>query len=242
MHDEARPELEILPSAASVAQRAAELITRYVRDDVAHAGRATLAVSGGRTPQRVFEILATIGLPWERIDLFQVDERIAPAGHVDRNATQAAAALARPLLRHAGAFHWMPVEQAEPDAAAASYAAALRLAAGSPPALGTVHLGLGADGHTASIFPGSALADASPSDVAVTGEHLGRRRMTLTLAVLNTARRILWVVTGADKQTALAGLVAGDPHVVGSRVRRSGALILADAAAAGLVRRSGADR
>jgi 6-phosphogluconolactonase/glucosamine-6-phosphate isomerase/deaminase len=130
----------------------------------------------------------------------------------------------------------MPVEDADLDAAALRYAAALRKAAGEPPELGTVHLGLGADGHTASIFPGSALADGSPGEVAVTREHLGRRRMTLTLEPLNAAQRILWVVTGADKQAALAGLVAGDPSIVGTRVRRSGALILADAAAAAQIR------
>jgi 6-phosphogluconolactonase len=233
----ARPEIEVRPNAASVAERAAELLTRYVRDDVARHGRATLAVSGGRTPQRVFEILATTGLPWELVDFFQVDERIAPAGHADRNSTQAAAALAAPLLRRPAAFHWMPVNEADLDAAAQRYAGELRLAAGVPPALGTVPLGLGADGHTASIFSGSPLTDGSPGEVAVTGEHLGRRRMTLTLTVLNGARRILWIVTGADKQAALAGLVAGDTSVVGSRVRRSGALILADADAAALIRR-----
>lgn len=210
---------------------------RYVRDDIARHGRATLAMSGGRTPQRIFEILAATGLPWELVDFFQVDERIAPAGHADRNATQAAAALAAPLRRHPDAFHWMPVEDADLNTAAQRYAASLRRAAGAPPALGTVHLGLGADGHTASIFPDSPLADASPGDVAVTDEYLGRRRMTLTLAVVNAAHRILWVVTGADKQRALAGLVAGDPAVVGSRVRRSGALVLADADAAGQLNR-----
>jgi 6-phosphogluconolactonase len=225
-----------MPSAASVAERAAELIGQNVRDDVARDGRATFAVSGGRTPQRIFEILAAAALPWELVDIFQVDERIAPAGHADRNATRAEAAFAEVRKRHAGAFHWMPVEDADLEAAAMRYAADLRTAAGSPPVLGTVHLGLGADGHTASIFPGSPLAGSSPGDVAVTAEHLGRRRMTLTLAALNNARRLLWVVTGADKQGALAGLVAGDPSVVGGRVRRSGALILADADAAALIR------
>jgi 6-phosphogluconolactonase len=243
----ARPEIEVMPSAASVAERAAELLARYVRDDVARNGRATLAVSGGRTPQRMFEILAATSLPWQLLDVFQVDERIAPRGHADRNATQIAAALAGPLLRHADAFHWMPVEGADLDAAARRYADALRSAAGAPPALGTVHLGLGADGHAASIFPGSPLADAHAGgepradapdgDVAVTGEHLGQRRMTLTLPAINGARRILWVVTGVDKQLALAGLVAGDPNIVGTGVRRSGAVILADADAAALIGR-----
>jgi 6-phosphogluconolactonase len=235
MRNVARPALEVLPSAAAVAERAAELIARNVRDDIARDGRATLAVSGGRTPQRIFETLAAAGLPWDLVDLFQVDERIAPAGHADRNATQAETAFAAARTRHARAFHWMPVEDADLDAAANRYAIALRAAAGSPPALGTVHLGLGADGHTASIFPGSPLADSSPGDVAVTAEHLGRRRMTLTLAPLNGARRVLWVVTGAEKQRALAGLVAGDASIIGSRVRRSGALILADADAAALI-------
>jgi 6-phosphogluconolactonase len=232
----ARPAIEVLPRAVSVAERAAELIARYVRDDVARDGRATLAVSGGRTPQRIFETLAAASLPWDLLELFQVDERIAPAGHADRNATQLATAFAAARTRHERAFHWMPVEDADVDAAARRYAAELRAASGSPPALGTVHLGLGADGHTASIFPGSPLVDSSADDVAVTGEHAGRRRMTLTLAALNGARRVLWVVTGADKQQALAGLVAGDPSIVGSRVRRSGSLILADADAAALVR------
>ena len=235
MRNVAGPTLEVLPSAAFVAERAAELIARNVRDDVARTGRATLAVSGGRTPQRIFEILAAADLPWDLVDLFQVDERIAPSGHADRNATQLEAAFAAARSRHPRAFHPMPVEDADLEAAAKRYAADLCAAAGSPPELGTVHLGLGADGHTASIFRGSPLADSSPDGVAITAEHLGRRRMTLTLAALNGARRLLWVVTGPEKRGALAGLVAGDPSVVGSRIRRSGALILADADAAALI-------
>jgi 6-phosphogluconolactonase len=226
------PQIEILPSAAFAAERAADLLSTYVREDVARDGRATFAVSGGRTPQRMLEALASAGVPWDLVDLFQVDERVAPSGDPDRNATQAAAALANPLLRHTASFHWMPVEEPDLEAAAAEYAATLRAAAGSPPALGTVQLGLGADGHTASIFPGSSLADSSPGDVAVTGPHQGRRRMTLTLDTLNRARRILWVVTGAEKRTALARLLAGDDELVASRVRRGGALVIADIEAA----------
>jgi 6-phosphogluconolactonase len=233
----AQIELEVLPTAVAVAARAADLIERYVRGDAARAGRATLAVSGGRTPRHIFERLAAADLPWDRLELFQVDERIAPHGHADRNATQAAAAFAAAHALHPRAFHWMPVEDVDLDAAAARYAHELRCAAGSPPALDTVHLGLGADGHTASIFPGSPLVQASSGDVAITEQHQGRRRMTLTLAALNAARRLLWVVTGADKRAALAGLVAGDPTVVASRVRRSGAVILADADAADALRR-----
>ena len=223
--------IEVLPDPDAVAARGAELLASYLVEDAARGG-ATLAVSGGRTPQNVFERLAQLELPWDRISVFQVDERIAPANHADRNRTQAAAAFRAPIERHPESFRWMPVEERDIDAAARRYADALRAAAGSPPALGTVHLGLGADGHTASLFPGSPLVAERKRDVVVTEPHLGRQRMTLTLRVLNRARRILWLVTGADKRTALAGLVAGDARVVGSRVRRDGALVLADAEAA----------
>ena len=223
--------IEVLPDPDAVAARGAELLASYLEEDAARGG-ATLALSGGRTPQNVFERLAQLELPWDRIAVFQVDERIAPANHADRNRTQAAAAFRAPIERHPESFRWMPVEERDLDAAARRYADALRAAAGSPPALGTVHLGLGADGHTASLFPGSPLVAERKRDVVVTEPHLGRRRMTLTLRVLNRARRILWLVTGADKRTALAGLVAGDARVVGSRVRRDGALVLADAEAA----------
>src|SRR5262245_53279895 len=117
-------------------------------------------------------------------------------------------------------------------ASAVRHADTLRASSCSPPALGTLHLCLGAYGHTASLIPGSPLVTERKRDVVVTEPYQGRRRMTLTLPVLNRARRILWIVTGADKRAALAGLMAGDARVVGSRVRRDGALVLADAAAA----------
>lgn len=120
----------------------------------------------------------------------------------------------------------MPVENPGLDAAAA-YARTLRGLAGNPPTLDIVHLGLGADGHTASLFPGSPLVDETRAEVAVTGEQLGRRRMTLTLPVLNRARHIVWVITGADKAATLARMLAGDSAIVASRVRRSGAVIVA---------------
>ena len=226
------PELAVVDDAAAAAAQGAALIGAQLRAGVAERGRAALAVSGGRTPQRMFEILAREPLPWERIDVLQVDERVVPDGHAERNATQAGAAFAGPMARHPQSFHWMPVADADLDAAAARYAATLHTVAGREPLLDVVHLGLGADGHTASIFPGSALADETRVDVAATGEHLGRRRMTLTLPVINRARLILWVVTGADKCDALARLLAGDPSLVASRVRRRGAVIVADLEAA----------
>ena len=223
-------ELEVLPTEADVAERAAEIIEQNLRAEIERAGRGTLAVSGGRTPWLMLKALGARPLDWRSIDLFQVDERVAPLGHADRNATHAAAALGAALHEAPRSFHWMPVEDVELDAAAAAYAGQLRAAAGSPPVLGTVHLGLGVDGHTASLFPGSPLLE-STRDVASTQVHLGRLRMTLTLATLNRARRIVWVVTGREKANALEGLLAGDESIVGSRVRRAGAIVVADAAA-----------
>jgi 6-phosphogluconolactonase len=223
--------IEVLPDPDAVAARGAELLASYIAEDAARGG-ATVALSGGRTPQSVLERLAALDVPWRRVVVFQVDERIAPADHADRNRTHAEAALHAQIEAHPTSFRWMPVEEPNLDAAARRYAEALRATTGSPPVLGTVHLGLGADGHTASLFPGAPLVAERKRDVVVTVPHLGRRRMTLTLPVLNRARRILWIITGADKRTALAGLMSGDARVVGSLVRRDGALVLADAAAA----------
>jgi 6-phosphogluconolactonase len=224
------PALEVLADGGAVAERGAELIAGYLCERLQAAGRATLAVSGGRTPSKMFERLAAQRLPWARIALFQVDERVAPRGDPARNATQIAAAFAAELRTDANSFHFMPVD--EPDAASGArrYAAALEAAAGTPPVLDVVHLGLGADGHTASLFPGAPLE--RDELVSLTDPHLGHARMTLTLGALNAARRIVWLVTGADKRATLAALLAGDRGIVASRVRRAGAIVIADRAAA----------
>jgi 6-phosphogluconolactonase len=207
-------------AAAAAARRAAELLQAAI----AQRGRATLAVSGGQTPARMLELLAEAPIDWQRLDVFQVDERVAPDGHADRNATRQAAAL--PVAD----FHAMPVTAADLAAAAADYAAELQRYAGHPIHLDIVHLGLGPDGHIASIFPGAGVAD--DRDVAVVGPHLGRLRMTLTLAAINRARHILWLVTGQAKRAALAAMLAGDPVCVGSRVRHDAAVVFADREAA----------
>lgn len=224
--------VEVLPDALAVATRAARLIAAAARAAVAERGRFTLAVSGGHTPWLMLRVLAAEQVPWGSVHVFQVDERIAPPGHPDRNLTH----LREGLLSHAALdpsrLHAMPVEEADLAAAAASYAAELHTVAGSPPVIDLVHLGLGPDGHTASLVPGDPVLRVSDADVALTGEYQGRRRMTLTYPALGRARQLLWVVTGADKAPVLSRLVSGDPSIPAGRVRADRALVLPDAAAA----------
>ncbi len=222
-----------MADAEAAARRGAERIAAEAHDAVASRGRFALAVSGGRTPWRMLELLARLELPWSALHVFQVDERVAPAGHADRNWTRLHAALAGPAA--AGAqLHPMPVEAEDLEAGAAAYAAELAACAGQPPILDLVHLGLGGDGHTASLVPGDPVLAVSDRDVALTGgAYQGRRRMTLTFPALGRARALLWVVTGAEKAEALSRLRVGDASIPAGRVPPSRAEILADAAAAG---------
>lgn len=223
------PGLEILETPEAVARRAASSIAAALGAAIAERGRAALAVSGGTTPTQMLAELAREPLPWQRIDLFQVDERVAPRGDA-RNATMIGTALASVYEHALERCHWMPVERADLDAAARDYERELAAIAGTPPVLDVVHLGLGADGHTGSLFPASA-ALAADAEVTVTENHGGWRRMTLTLAALNRARAIIWIVCGRDKREALAALLRGDHEIVASRVRRTAARVLADRAA-----------
>lgn len=229
-----RPDLplEILDSPEAVAQRAAFLIARELRRNCEQQGRSTLAVSGGQTPRRMLELLSKEDLPWDHIDVFQVDERFAPEGNPDRNASEIQKAFGNVYARHSGQFHWMPVTDANPAHSAKRYAQTLAALTGPERTIDVVHLGLGADGHTASLFPGEPLPETD-DDVTLTAEHSGWRRMTLTLPSINRARFILWVVTGAGKRQALEALRNGEPGVPSSAVKRSGALIVADRDAAG---------
>jgi 6-phosphogluconolactonase len=224
--------LEVLPDAAAVAARAAAILAEAARAAVAARGRFALAVSGGRTPWIMLRTLAAEAVPWEAVHLFQVDERVAPPGHADRNLVHLRESLGADPRTARCAVHPMPVDDPDLAAAAARYAAELRAVAGDPPVLDLVHLGLGADGHTASLVPGDAALRVDDAEVALAGPYQGRARMTLTFPVLDRARRVLWVVTGADKAPVLPRLLAGDRSIPAGRVRTDGALLLADAAAA----------
>jgi len=224
--------IEVLADADVVAREAAEIIAAEARAAVAEHGRFIMAVSGGHTPWQMLRALAHEDVPWEGVHVVQVDERVAPAGDPDRNLTH----LRESLLEHAPLqpeqIHAMPVESPDLDAAAKRYAITLQAIAGSPPVLDLAHLGLGPDGHTASLVPGDPVLNVTDADVALTGVYQDRRRMTLTYPMLNRSRRILWLVTGSDKVDALARLREGDLSIPAGRIQRDQALVLADRAAA----------
>lgn len=226
--------LEVLPDAEAAAREAAERIAAEAWQLARRRGRYTLALSGGETPRRMLELLARADLPWERVVLFQVDERVAEVGHPDRNWTGLRESLLRAAPLPPSNVHPMPVEAEDLEAGARAYAAVLAEHAGSPPVLDRIHLGLGADGHTASLLPGDSVVEATDRDVAVTARpYRGRIRMTLTLPMLNRARALLWLVTGDSKRAALERLLRGDPKIPAGCVDRERALVLADRAAAG---------
>jgi 6-phosphogluconolactonase len=223
--------IEVLLDADAVAHAAAALIANDARVAVAAHGRFAMAVSGGQTPRVMLRMLAEENVPWAAVQIFQVDERVAPEGDADRNLTH----LRETLLERApippAQVHPMPVEATDLDVGVSRYAATLRAVLGSPPVLDLVHLGLGPDGHTASLVPGDPLLDITDADVGMTGRYRGRRRMTLTYPTLNRARRVLWIVTGEEKVAMLARLCSGDRTIPAGRIRQEHALVLADRAA-----------
>src|ERR1700687_2625293 len=226
-------QVKVLADADAVAQGAAAFIAAEARAAVTARRRFVMAVSGGHTPWQMLRALAAEDVPWKSVHVVQVDERVAPAGDPDRNLSHLRAS----LLAHAPLppeqIHAMPVESPDLQAAAAEYARTLQEIAGSPAVLDLCHLGLGADGHTASLVPGDPVLDVTDRDVAVTGRvYETRRRRTMTDQILDQARRILWLVTGSEKVAMLARLRAGDRSIPAGRVRQDRALLLADRAAA----------
>ena len=226
-------EFELFDDADSVAREAAAIIANEIRAGVTARGRFTLAVSGGHTPWIMLRALASEHLSWDGVHVFQVDERVAADGDPERNLTHLRESLLEHVPLSREQIHAMPVETSDLKSAADEYARALQKIAGSPPVLDLVHLGLGPDGHTASLVPGDPVLNLTDSDVALTGAYQGRRRMTLTYPAINRARRILWVVTGNEKQEMLYRLYKGDNSIPAGRVRPERALVLADRSAAG---------
>lgn len=219
-------ELEVAGDEKAASRRAAELIAAEGAVTVAERDRFALAMSGGRSPWAMLAILGELeGMPWDRTDLFQVDERVASPGSPDRNLTHMVLGLS---MDHQATLRPMPVTQRDLDGAAREYEASL------PERFDLVHLGLGPDGHTASLVPGDPVLEVSDRRVAITGEpYQDHLRMTLTYAALSEARRILWLVTGPDKREPLAKLLEGDDSIPAGRVRNENMIVVADEAAAG---------
>lgn len=222
--------VEVFADADAVARQAAALIAAEARAAVAARGRFIAAVSGGHTPWAMLSALSGEDVPWPSVYVTQVDERVAPPGDPDRNLTHIRESLHAPLRPEQ--ILAMPVEAPDLQAAVARYAATLQEIAGSPPVLDLVHLGLGPDGHTASLVPGDRVLEVTDADVALTGIYQGRRRMTLTYPMINRSRRILWLVTGSEKIEMLARLRKGDASIPAGRVRQDQAVVFADQAAA----------
>jgi 6-phosphogluconolactonase len=225
--------LDVFADADAVARAGAATIASDARSAVAARGLFTLAVSGGHTPWIMLRALAGEDVDWAALHVFQVDERVAPDGDPDRNLTH----LRESLLQHVPIrpehVHAMPVEFPDLQAAAGLYSLTIQQIAGSPAVLDLAHLGLGPDGHTASLVPGDPALDIADADVTATGVYQGRRRMTLTYPMLNRARRVLFVVTGGDKKLMLQRLLNGDQSIPAGRVNREHSLVLADRAAVG---------
>jgi 6-phosphogluconolactonase len=222
--------IEVMDTAESVATKAAAIIAAEARLSVDTRGQFVVAVSGGQTPWVMLRALATIDMPWQAVHIVQVDERVVPRDHPDRNLMHLRAALLD--CAPAAQIHEMPVESADLRAGATAYAKTLQQLAGALPVLDLVHLGLGPDGHTASLVPGDPVLKVEDEDVAVTGAYQGRQRMTLTYPIINRARRILWVMAGREKAAALRRLFDRDLTIPAGRVRRESALVVADIAAA----------
>jgi 6-phosphogluconolactonase len=219
---------EILASADQVAQRAADYLEQLIRETLTHKSSFSMAISGGRTPWEMLKILSKAALPWQRVNVFQVDERVAPDGHPDRNLTQLFQAIeGSPMVTRLPIFP-MPVTTADLEVACQSYAKVLdEVTEGK--GLDLIHLGLGSDGHTASLVPGDGVLEVNNRDVACTEQfYQGRIRMTLTYPLLNSAKRILWIVTGVEKQEMVQRLLKQDTRIPAGAVNQANALLMAD--------------
>ena len=227
--------VDVVATPELAARRAALWLADALRDAIRERDRACIALSGGSSPLPLFRELVRAELDWSAVHVFQVDERVVKRGDPARNLTVLEQVFVHEGPLSAERLHPMWVDRSDLAAAAEAYAESLATLAGSPVVLDAVHLGLGADGHTASLFPGDAACDVTGSAVAVTGEHAGYRRMTLTYPALDAARRIVWFATGEGKQAIVTRLAAGDATIPAARVATGHAVLVADYAAGRLL-------
>jgi len=226
-------QIKILPDPTSVASASAALVAERVLQSVAERGRFTIALSGGSTPWAMLAEIAKEDLPWDKVHVFQVDERVAPTGDKDRNLTHMYASLLDSTPIPPGQIYPMPVEDADLDEGCRRYAVTLSRIVGNPTVIDLIHLGLGPDGHTASLIPEDKSLDVTDMDVASAGPYQERMRMTLTYPIINRAREIMWLLTGSGKTEMLNRMKAGDKSIPAGRVSQENAIVFADQAAAG---------
>jgi 6-phosphogluconolactonase len=221
-------EIRTFQSAQDVAREAADFIANRIKEQIAKKDFFTMAISGGRTPWEMIKELAAHDLPWEKVYLFQVDERVAPDGHSDRNLSQLFKAIEGTKLPTRLNIFSMHVIAGDLDKACSEYADHIKLVTRTGK-LDLVHLGLGTDGHTASLIPGDEVLQVKDKDVALTANpYQGRLRMTLTYPLINQAEKILWVITGEEKAEMLSRLLHQDSTIPAGAVSQEKALIMTE--------------
>jgi 6-phosphogluconolactonase len=231
--------IQVLADAAAVAKAGAAVLAEAARAAVTARGVCTMALSGGRTPWVMLRALEEEDLPWQQVKILQADERVAPPDSPDRNLMHLRETLLARVPLPPDNLYPMPVEASDLSAAAAAYARTLEAVAGNPPVLDLIHLGLGPDGHTASLVPGDPVLEVANAWVGTTGAYQQHQRMTLTYPVLNRARAILFVVTGEEKADALSRLCRRDPTIPAGRIENANVTVLADRAAAARLEAAG---
>lgn len=231
-----RYQLVVAESAEELARQAAETIASTIDLALGQRDRAQIALAGGGTPKATYIKLGSEHLPWQRVDVLLGDERWVSEGDPASNARMVRETLLAQGPAKGARLHPVPTNLATPEASAEAYAALLaQLCSGEPPALDLVLLGLGDDGHTASLFPGTASLSCVDRSVTVaTGK--GLERITFTAPVLSAARQVIFLVSGADKRQALERLFDGDESTQRTPARlvkpAGTVLVLADSAAA----------
>jgi len=219
-------ETRVFPDADAASRHAAETVAAAGREAVDTRGEYAIALSGGKTPWAMIGLLGEMEqMPWEQSQIYQVDERVAPPGDEARNLTHLVQMLS---IDHQAALRPMPVTSRDLELSAAEYEVHV------PERLDLVHLGLGPDGHTASLVPGDSVLEVDDRRVAMTGgRYEGHLRMTLTYPALAGARQILWLVLGEKGREPLAKLLAGDSSIPAGRVENENMVVVCDEAAAG---------
>lgn len=220
----ATEDIHIADDAAALARSAAEEFARLARAAITARGTFTVALSGGTTPRALYELLASdavlrAAIPWQRVAVFWGDERTMSPDHAESNYRMARETLLLKVPVAATNVHRIPAELSDPVAAASRYEAALRsafsLADGDLPRFDLVLLGLGVDGHAASLFPGTdALHERQRLVVANRVNQLHTWRITLTFPAINSAATVLFLVSGVKKSRPLRDVLEGtrDPE------------------------------